>query len=236
MNSKDYAKYISKETLMGPNSVVILEELFRRHPLRLAPGTEVLDLGCGKGLTSMAIAKETAAKVCALDLWISEGDNKRRFREWGVDHQITPVCEDAKKMVFAPGQFQALISVDSYHYFAGEAGFFESRILPFLAGGADVLIAVPGIKNEYSGRSKELLSDWLDSDTHMFKSMEQWKELIGCSKRIESVETWEMDCFETAWNEWFATDHPYANADRKLYESIIKPYSCFVGIHIKLAQ
>ena len=98
-----------------------------------------------------------------------------------------------------------------------------------------MLIAIPGIKNEFSGRSLELLSEWLDSDAHMFKSMDQWKEIIGCHERIESVEVWEMDCSEPAWNEWLATSHPYAVADLKFYESLIKPYTCFVGIHVKLA-
>ena len=83
---------------------------------------------------------------------------------------------------------------------------------------------------------EELLSDWLDSDAHMFKSVDQWKEIIGSHERIQSVSAWEMDCFGLAWSEWFATDHPYANADRKFYDSIIKPYTCFIGLHIKLAR
>lgn len=234
MDFRDYAKYVSKETLMGPCSVVLLEELLARHPLTLAPDAEILDLGCGKGLTTLAIARETGAKVCALDLWISAGDNKRRFHEWGIDAQATPVCEDARKMRFEPGQFQALISVDSYHYFAGESGFFESRILPFLSDGAQVLICVPGVRESLSGRSEELLSDWLDRDAALFKSAGQWREIIGCDERIAAVETWEMDCFEQAWSEWFRTGHPYAQADLRFYESCIRPHTCFVGMYIRL--
>ena len=236
MNLSDYKKYISAETMMGPNSARILQELLEKFPPQLNENDTVLDLGCGKGLTSLIIAKETEAKVFADDLWISAEDNAARFAGWGVGDRITPVHADANELPFEKKQFAALFSVDSYHYFAGEAGFFESRILPFLADGADVLIGIPGIKNELSGRSSELLSDWLDSDAHMFKSMDQWKEIIGSHERIQSVSAWEMDCFELAWNEWFATDHPYANADRKFYESIIKPYTCFIGLHIKLAR
>lgn len=40
-----YKEYISAETLMGPNSVRILAELFDKYPLRLATNDTILDLG-----------------------------------------------------------------------------------------------------------------------------------------------------------------------------------------------
>ena len=234
MDYNKYAKYISSETLMGPNSVRILEEVLNKYPPVLSQEDKVLDLGCGKGLTSLVLAKETGAKVYANDLWIKAVDNAKRFADWGVGDQVNPVCEDANQLSFDKNQFRALFSIDSYHYFAGKEGFFEEKILPFLKEQAVVLIGIPGIKNEYTGRSEELLAAWLGDEAYMFKSAKRWKEIIGEHERIEMVETWEMDCFEQAWREWFATDHKYANGDKQYYESIIKPYTCFVGICIKL--
>ena len=234
MNFNNYTKYISTETLMGPNCVRILEELFSKKPLQLTTDDIVLDLGCGKGLTSLVIAKETGAKVYANDLWITVEDNAKRFENWGIGEQVTPICEDANDFSFNKSKFQALVSIDSYHYFAGEIGFFENKILPFLKDKAVVLIGIPGIKNQYTGRSEELLSAWLDDEAYMFKSPKQWKEIIGNHDRIEMVETWEMECFDLAWSEWFATEHEYAFGDKRFFEMLIKPYTCFVGIHIKL--
>jgi len=57
--------------MMGPNCVRLLGELFDKYPLQLTPDDLVLDLGCGTGLTSLVIAKETGAKVYANDLWVS---------------------------------------------------------------------------------------------------------------------------------------------------------------------
>ncbi|MBE5801706.1 MAG: methyltransferase domain-containing protein [Clostridiales bacterium] len=234
MHFSDYARYISAETLMGPNSVRILEELFRKYPLQLAAEDQVLDLGCGTGLTSLVIAKETGAKVCANDLWIGAEENARRFKDWGVGQQVTPSCEDANDLSFDKKQFQALVSVDSYHYFAGEPGFFENKILPFLNNKAEVLIGVPGIKDTFEGRSDELLSAWLGDESYMFKSPKLWKEIIGSHGSLEKVETWEMECFDNAWSEWFATNHEYALGDKRYFETMIKPYTCFVGIYVKI--
>ena len=149
MEMKDYREYISADILMGPDSARILKELLDRHLLRPGKDDTILDLGCGKGLTSLVLARETGAKVCAVDLWIGAEENAERFAKWGVDGQVTPVHVDANELHFDKGIFRALVSVDSYHYFGGEPGFFEQKILPFLADGAEVLIGIPGIRNAF---------------------------------------------------------------------------------------
>lgn len=234
MDIRNYKAYISAETMMGPNSVRILAELLDQYPLQLDPDDRVLDLGCGTGLTSLIIAKETGARVFANDLWVRAEENEKRFAEWGVGEQITPVCADAKDLHFEKKQFRALISIDAYHYFAGSEGFFQEKILPFMKDHGVVLIGIPGLKDEYTGRAEELLSDWLGDEAYMFKSPKLWKELIGVSDRIETVKTWEMDCFSAAWDDWLAANNKFALGDRQHFERIIKPYTCFVGIYIKL--
>ena len=236
MNFNNYKKYILAETMMGPNSIRVLEELFDKYPLQFAPDDLILDLGCGTGLTSLVIAKETGARVYANDLWVSAEENRERFAKWGIGGQVTPICEDANNFQFGEKQFNALISIDSYHYFAGQKGFFQEKILPFMKDDGVVLIGIPGLKDEYTGRSEELLSDWLGNEAYMFKSPKLWKELIDSHDRIETVKTWEMDCFSKAWQEWLAIDNKYAQGDRQHFETIIRPYTCFVGIYIKLKK
>lgn len=234
MNISEYKQYITSETMMGPSCVRILGELFDRYPLKLAADSLILDLGCGRGLTTLVIAKETGAKVYANDLWVSAEENRARFEEWGIGGQVTPVCEDANELHFDKKMFDALFSIDSYHYFAGSDGFFEEKIMPFMKDGGAVLIGIPGLKSEYEGRAEELLSDWLGDEAYMFRTPERWKKLIGKNDRIETVETREMDCFDNAWGEWLASDHEFAKGDGEHFEKIIRPYTCFVGIYVKL--
>lgn len=230
----DYKKYITKETLMGPNSVKILEELLKRHPLHLSSSDIVLDLGCGTGLTSLVIAKETGAKVFANDLWVSAEENRKRFAEWNMVEQIEPICEDAADLHFDGKIFSAVFSIDSYHYFGGDKNFFGEKILPFMKDGRAALIGIPGIKDEYAGRSEELLSDWLEKDAYMFKSPGQWKEIIGSGGRIKTVKTWETDSFGKAWEDWLSLDIKFAQGDKQHFKSIIEPFTCIIGIYIKL--
>jgi len=66
MKSDLYDAAFVKENMMGPNSMKILEEM--AGSLHLERGMRVLDLGCGKGLTSIFLAEECDVCVFATDL------------------------------------------------------------------------------------------------------------------------------------------------------------------------
>ena len=66
IKTEKYDKNFISENMMGPNSMIIIEELTNKLPLE--KGMRVLDLGCGKGLTSIFIAREFDVEVYAVDL------------------------------------------------------------------------------------------------------------------------------------------------------------------------
>lgn len=233
MNLEFYRPYLTKEYLMGPNSLRILRELLESCPI--CPGEEglILDLGCGTGLTSYALHRETGARVLANDLWVSGEENATRFAAWGVGDQVTPVHENADDLHFEKESFDAIVSIDSYHYFAGKEGYFREKILPFLKPGGVALFGVPGIRERYDRRTEALLTPWLGDEAYMFRSVRQWRNLLGNDPRLASVEVAELNCFEEAWLDWLATDNPYAQGDAKHWERIIRPYTNFVGMIVR---
>ena len=233
MRIDKYRDFFCAPYLMGPNSLRLLDELLETCPLEFTPENLVLDLGCGSGLTSLFIAKETGATVYANDLWIPEEENRKRFAGWNMQERLIPVNEDATNLHFEKEMFDALISIDSYHYFAGKEGFFAEKILPFIKKGGLALIAVPGMKDEYDGRSEELVSPWLGNEAYMFQSPSFWKRIIGEHEAIAEVRTWALSDFDRPWQEWFETKHEFALNDKSFYESIIKPYTAFVGIMVR---
>lgn len=233
MDLEFYRPYFTKDFLMGPNSLRILQVLLNKNPKSLGADSLILDLGCGTGLTSFALCHETGAKVLANDLWISGEENAARFAAWGVGDRITPVQENADNLNFEKESFDAIVSIDSYHYFAGSEGYFQKRILPFLKSDGVALFGVPGIKEEYDEKTIELLTSWLGEQAYMFRSARQWKKILGEDPNMVSVEVFELDGFEAAWQDWLAMDNPFAKGDAACWEQIIKPYTSFVGMIVR---
>lgn len=230
MDLAPYLPYCTSDCLMGPNSLRLLKELLEKNPLRLTQDSLILDLGCGTGLTSCALARETGARVLANDLWISAEENAARFKLWGVGDRVTPVHENADDLRFGPESFDAIVSIDSYHYFAGHEGYFERKILPFIKPGGVALFCVPGIKEEYDAQTETLLEPWAHEESYMFRSVRQWRRLLGDSPDIASVRVEEMSCFHEAWQDWLCTDHQYARQDAAFWDSLIRPCTNFVGM------
>lgn len=233
MDLEFYRPFFTKDYLMGPNSLRILQVLLNKNPKSLGADSLILDLGCGTGLTSFALCHETGAKVLANDLWISGEENAARFAAWGVGDRITPVQENADNLNFEKESFDAIVSIDSYHYFAGSEGYFQERMLPFLKSGGVALFGVPGIKEEYDEKTIELLTSWLGEQACMFRSARQWKKILGEDPNMVSVEVFELDGFEAAWQDWLAMDNPFAKGDAACWEQIIKPYTNFVGMIVR---
>ena len=112
--SEKYDKNWVSENWMGPNPLWLLEELCEH--LELKPGMKVLDMGCGKGITSVFLAKEFGVTVFANDLWISATDNLERFKKAGVTDLVYPIHAEAHALPYAQGFFDVAISIDSYTY------------------------------------------------------------------------------------------------------------------------
>ncbi|MYF50168.1 MAG: hypothetical protein F4220_08480 [Gammaproteobacteria bacterium] len=82
------------ENEMGPNVLWLTEFLCEAMDLR--PGMRVLDLGCGKTVSSVFLAREFGVQVWATDLWISASDNATRIARQGMSESVFPIHADAR--------------------------------------------------------------------------------------------------------------------------------------------
>ena len=137
-----------RENLMGPNALKLLEDM--TAGIEPKPGMRVLDLGCGKGLTSMYLADRFGVQVFATDLWISATENHQRFTQMGFESRIIPIHADALALPYADGYFDAAFSVDAYQYFGGDAAYMDKHLAPLIKPGGLIAIAVPGVKDRKS--------------------------------------------------------------------------------------
>ncbi len=209
-----YNKDFLNENMMGPNSMLVLEEM--TQDLGLKKGMRVLDLACGRGLTSIFLAKEYEVEVFATDLWTSATENYERFRQMGVEDKIIPLCFDATTMPFAHNYFDAVISVDSYHYFGNNDEYFGDYIAPLLKKDGIVGIAFPSIKQDFEFQAipDEMKPFWEEEAFNMWRSTNWWTNIF--KKHLRDFRVKELDCFEQAWKDWLGLDNEYAIADRKM--------------------
>ncbi|MGV9453705.1 SAM-dependent methyltransferase [Streptomyces sp. NPDC003635] len=130
---------------MGPNPLWLLEDLARDLDLR--PGMKVLDLGSGKGATSVFLAREYGVEVVAADWWIPAEEATAVFAAAGVSDRVTAVRAEAHALPFEPDSFDAIVSIDAFEYF-GTADGYLPYLVRFLRPGGQLGVATPGMTRE----------------------------------------------------------------------------------------
>jgi cyclopropane fatty-acyl-phospholipid synthase-like methyltransferase len=184
------------EGQMGPNPLWLLESLTQKLSLR--PNLRVLDLGCGKALTSIFLAKEFGVRVWASDLWNDPHDNLKRIRAAGVEDLVCPVRAEAHDLPFAHGFFDLIVSVDAYHYF-GTDDLYLGYITKFLSDGGQIGIVSPALREEGDGSAPEHLRPFWEWEFCAFHSADWWRRHWSKSGRV-TVETAEFS--KDGWRDW----------------------------------
>ncbi len=231
MNKLDrYTHLFNKNHLMGPNSIRLLNEMLEKCPIE--NGLRILDLGCGKGLTTHFLVRETNAQVFATDLWVSAAENYNQFIEWGIAENTIPIHADANDLPYADNFFDAIVSIDSFHYFAHNDGFFETRLLPLLKKGGRAIIAIPALKCEFDGTLPEVYQEWLsfdENDYELFHSLDWWVSHFDTGAGLEVTHKFELDSADAAWNDWFASGHEFALRDEEFFKKGLDEIILIIG-------
>ncbi|MGC8486712.1 MAG: SAM-dependent methyltransferase [Clostridia bacterium] len=138
-------------------------------------GHAQLDMGCGRAVSSIFLAREFDVQVFAVDLWIAASDNWQRVKEAGLDGQVIPIHADAHSLPFAEGFFDAAVSLDAYHYF-GTDDLYTSYFARFRRPGGQVGIVSPGLRQEFgeAGVPVHLRPYW-EPEFHSFHSPAWWR-------------------------------------------------------------
>lgn len=180
---------------MGPNALWLMEGLTERVPL--TAGQRVLDLGCGKAMTSIFLAKEFDVEVWACDLWIEPSDNAQRIAEAGLSDRVFPLRAEAHALPFAYGFFDRILSVDAYHYF-GTDDLYIGYVTQFLRPGGKLAISVPSFTGDAGALPEELRPFW-EWEFCSFHSPAWWRAHWEKTGQV-SVES--ADAVPDAWRDW----------------------------------
>jgi cyclopropane fatty-acyl-phospholipid synthase-like methyltransferase len=118
--------------------------------LHLHAGDIVLDLGCGKGSTSIFLVKHFGVKVIAVDLWTSATFLDQKFRTHGYRDRIVPLQMDIKHpLPFAEGYFDAIFCMNSFNFYGGSIEFLQ-HLLKHLKPDGQLCIGSEVLSEEFT--------------------------------------------------------------------------------------
>jgi cyclopropane fatty-acyl-phospholipid synthase-like methyltransferase len=145
---------------MGPHPLWQLEDIL--PALALKPGSLVLDLGCGRGATSVFLARECGVTVTACDLLVRVEELAAVFREAGVERSVTAVNADVRQLPFADDEFDAIVSIDAFEYFGTDVHLLPA-LLRVLKSGGTVGITTPGFEPAWLPDGRENWIRWVEA-------------------------------------------------------------------------
>lgn len=189
---------------MGSNCLWLTEWL--TQALELKPGMRVLDLGCGRVISSVFLAREFDVQVWATDLWITASENFQRLTDLGLQDQIFPLHADAHSLPFASEFFDAIVSVDSFSYY-GTDDLYLNYLANFVKPNGQIGIAGAGLVEEFETIPESLKEMWTE-DFWCLHSADWWKRHWGRTGIVD-VET--ADTMQDGWKlwlQWHQTAHP----------------------------
>jgi len=191
---------------MGPHPLWLMEWLGR--DMELKPGMRVLDMGCGKALTSIFLAREFGVQVWATDLWVKPTENWLRIRSAGMEERVFPIYAEARALPYPEGFFDAAVSVDSFHYY-GTDDLYLLYFTKFIRPGGRIGVVVPGVINDLQAPLPDHLTRhnakgrmFWEEDCWTFHSPDWWRRLWSHTARVhvESADALPDGCRH--WLQW----------------------------------
>ena len=202
---------------IGPNCIVLIEELCKKMTLK--PGMRVLDMGCGAGFTSIILAKEFGVTVFANDLWFNPTDNYQCFIKANVDDKVFPIQAEAHKLPYAKGFFDAIISIDSYHYYGTDECYLGDHFAHLVKQGGQIGIVNPGLTREFENELPEAMKPHWEPNMYAWHSAKWWKEMWNKSGLVNVTYANEIPDGKAIWR---------ATADDELHDADIENYLTLV--------
>lgn len=179
----------------GANSLWLTEWL--GEAFQLAPGMRVLDLGCGRGASSVFLHREFDVQVWSVDLWCDVDERARRIRDAGCDHAVFPIRADARALPFARDFFDAVVSVDSYVYY-GTDDLYLGYLARLVRPGGQIGIVGAGVLQEVD-EPPDHLSEWWEPSLACLHSPAWWRRHWSRSGLVD-VEL--SDALPDGWLLW----------------------------------
>jgi cyclopropane fatty-acyl-phospholipid synthase-like methyltransferase len=195
-SSRYHPEWIVAGVSGGANPLWMIEWL--TEAMDLEPGMRVLDLGCGRALSSVFLRREFDVLVWATDLWFSAAENSERIRDAGVEDGVVAIHAEARALPFAAESFDAIVSIDSFFYY-GTDDLYLNYLARFLKPGGQLGISGAALMQEIEGPVPEHLRSWWTQDLWCLHSAAWWRRHW---ERTGIVDIEVADTLSEGWGLW----------------------------------
>ncbi|HSL42879.1 MAG TPA: class I SAM-dependent methyltransferase [Anaerolineales bacterium] len=189
--------------------------------LRLSPGNLVLDLGCGKGSSSIFLARHYGVRVVALDLWTSAEFLQQKFSAQELSDRITPIQMDATQpLPFPLSYFDAIFCMNSFSFYGGSMEFIE-HLLKHLKPGGQLCIGSEVLSSEFT--AEQLINppavyafrlpppnehvDVFEDDFKKQHTSGWWRDLFESSGLLQVEHCYELEDADVIYQELVRYEH-----------------------------
>lgn len=110
--------------MMAPGGMLLAETM--ADHLEVGSGSRILDLGCGRGQTSIMLARRYGCDVVSLDLWIGAGERRKLVSDAGVAALVCCLQGDITRgLPEGIGSLDAIFAMQSFHSFGARPGMLK---------------------------------------------------------------------------------------------------------------
>ena len=202
---------------MAPGGLYLASRIARS--LNLRRGDRVLDLACGKGDSSIFLAKHFGVSVVCFDAWTSASYLSRKIEAEGLGNAVLPLDLDAtQQLPFPDDYFQAFFCMQALHSFGTDPDVVR-RLLAHLEPGGRFGVGGTCFDQELDGPLPEVFQEtagW-DAEYRNYHSPPWWRalfeetrlvDLLNCEELHDGLVMWEDDVLyhgeQAGWGStWF---------------------------------
>jgi SAM-dependent methyltransferase len=189
--------------------------------LNLEKDREVLDLGCGKGESSVFMARHHGVRVTALDLWTTSEFLTRKFATRGVSSQASAIQMNVTgPLPFADDEFDAIFCMNSFSFYGANPGFLPHLLKHLKPGGrlcigSEVLsaeftpeqLANPPYVYAFNLPAPNEHVNVFEDDFIKQHSPGWWRELFQTSSLMDVETCYELEDAEAIYQELVRYEH-----------------------------
>lgn len=185
---------------MAPGGLILAEML--ADELSINPGDKVLDLGCGRGQSSVFLASRYQVEVTSVDLWVGAEERKRRAADAGVDAAITALQGDVRRgLPIERGTLDAIFCMQAFHCF-GTQSWVLRYLTTLLKPGGRIGIAQGCFRHEVDVLPPLFAetAGW-NAEYDKYHSPSWWRHHFASCEDLEVVRAEEVIDGDVMWED-----------------------------------